>query len=33
MPGDAEKYFDSIIGQTTNRSGLAAGNAPAKSDK
>lgn len=33
MPGDAEKYFDGIIGQTTNRSGLAAGNAPAKSDK
>ena len=33
MPGDAEKYFDSIIGQTTNRSGLAQGNAPAKSDK
>ena len=33
MPGDAEKFFDSIIGQTTNRSGLAAGNAPAKSDK
>ena len=33
MPGDAEKYFESIIGQTTNRSGLAQGNAPAKSDK
>ena len=33
IPGDAEKYFDGIIGQTTNRSGLAAGNAPAKSDK
>ena len=33
MPGDAEKYFDGIIGQTTNRSGLAQGNAPAKSDK
>jgi Pilus formation protein N terminal region len=33
MPGDAEKYFDGIIGQTTNRSGLAQGNPPAKSDK
>ena len=33
MPGDAEKYFDGIIGQTTNRSGLAQGNAPSKSDK
>jgi len=29
----AEKYFDGIIGQTTNRSGLAQGNPPAKSDK
>jgi hypothetical protein len=33
MPGDAEKFFDGIIGQSSNRSGLAAGNAPAKSDK
>jgi Pilus formation protein N terminal region len=33
MPGDAEKFFDGIIGQTTNRSGMAAGNAPAKADK
>jgi hypothetical protein len=33
MPGDAEKHFDGIIGQTTNRSGLAQGNAPSKSDK
>jgi hypothetical protein len=33
MPGDGEKFFDGIIGQSTNRSGLAAGNAPAKSDK
>ena len=32
MPRDPEKYFDTIIGQTTNRSGLAQGNAPAKSD-
>jgi Pilus formation protein N terminal region len=33
MPGDGDKFFDGIIGQSTNRSGLAAGNAPAKSDK
>jgi hypothetical protein len=33
MPRDSEKYFDTIVGQTTNRSGLASGNAPAKSDK
>jgi hypothetical protein len=33
MPGDAEKFFDGIIGQTTNRSGMAQGNAPAKADK
>jgi Flp pilus assembly secretin CpaC len=33
MPGDAEKYFDGIVGQTTSRSGLAQGNPPAKSDK
>jgi Pilus formation protein N terminal region len=33
MPGDGEKHFDGIIGQTTNRSGLAQGNPPAKSDK
>jgi hypothetical protein len=32
MPGDFDKHFDGIIGQTTNRSGLAAGNAPAKSE-
>jgi hypothetical protein len=33
MPGDGEKHFDGAIGQTTNRSGLAQGNAPTKSDK
>src|SRR3954453_21361272 len=33
MPGDAEKFFDGIIGQSSTRSGLAAGNGPAKSDK
>ena len=33
MPGDYDKFFDGIIGQTTNRSGMAAGNAPAKADK
>jgi Flp pilus assembly secretin CpaC len=33
MPGDYDKFFDGIIGQTTNRSGMAAGTAPAKSDK
>jgi len=33
MPGDGDKFFDGIIGQSTNRSGMAAGNAPAKTDK
>jgi hypothetical protein len=33
MPRDSEKYFEAIVGQTTNRSGLASGNGPAKSDK
>jgi Flp pilus assembly secretin CpaC len=33
MLGDGEKYFEAIIGQSANRSGMAAGNAPAKSDK
>jgi hypothetical protein len=33
MLGDGEKFFDGIIGQSTNRSGMAAGNAPAKTDK
>jgi hypothetical protein len=32
-PRDTEKYFETIVGQTTNRSGLAQGNAPQKSDK
>ena len=34
MPRDSEKFFETIVGQTTNRSGLAQGNAPAaKSEK
>ena len=33
MLGDGEKFFEAIIGQSANRSGMAAGNAPAKSDK
>jgi hypothetical protein len=33
MLGDGEKYFEAIIGQSANRSGMAAGNAPAKTDK
>jgi hypothetical protein len=33
MLGDGEKYFEATIGQSTNRSGMAQGNAPAKSDK
>jgi hypothetical protein len=30
---DIEKYFETILGQTTNRSGMAQGIAPSKSDK
>jgi len=33
MLGDGEKYFEGAISQSTNRSGLAQGNAPTKSDK
>jgi len=32
-PRDIEKYFETILGQTTNRSGMAQGIAPSKSDK
>jgi hypothetical protein len=32
MPRDSEKFFEAIVGQTTNRSGLAQGNAPQKSE-
>jgi hypothetical protein len=32
MPRDSEKFFETIVGQTTNRSGLAQGNAPQKSE-
>lgn len=32
MPRDPEKFFEAIVGQTTNRSGLAQGNAPQKSE-
>jgi Pilus formation protein N terminal region len=31
-PRDTEKFFETIVGQTTNRSGLAQGNAPQKSE-
>jgi Flp pilus assembly secretin CpaC len=33
MLGDSEKFFEAIIGQSANRSGMAQGNAPAKSEK
>jgi Flp pilus assembly secretin CpaC len=33
MLGDGEKFFEAVIGQSANRSGMAQGNAPAKADK
>jgi Flp pilus assembly secretin CpaC len=30
IPGDAEKFFESIVNQSTSRSGLASGNPPSK---
>jgi hypothetical protein len=33
VPGDANAFFENILGQTATRAGLAAGIAPAKSEK